>query len=339
MILLSFHPVGLEIVAHPSSLLVPVNEIGVFTCTARCARVSCSGYWIINNLYTDPEDEFIEKGFTFPPMQQSDSELLMTLRVNASEAVNDSVISCEFDYSGGEGDRNQSKRAKLLVITSINHNKLLFCELNLICVSHAGSPLSRNPVLEKNTTHVTVHWSPPFLWPGQPIEYYNVSLMLESDGSVYSQRVNSTFSDPLVSYTEQMSGESLFCTSFTFYITAVNSSGSSLQTFNVTSCKQCHILIFLVNSCTTTIIIIIASPRIVFPSSAINGTVFYKSDGIPALLEVYLQVCMQSLILELDTFNMIRRIGPSQYQTDRASLHDAERKSICLLCLPCNPSK
>ena len=115
--------------AHPSSLLVPINEIGVFTCKARC--VSCAGFWVINSSYADPMDEFIAKGFIFPPMQQSDSEILMTLRVNASEVVNNSVISCEFSPNGGEGLRNFSRSAKLLVITStIIIIKLLFYELN-----------------------------------------------------------------------------------------------------------------------------------------------------------------------------------------------------------------
>ena len=117
LILLSFHLVGVEIVSHPSSLLVPINEIGVFTCKARCR--SCSGYWVIDGLYTEIKDEFIEKGFMFPPMQQSDSEILMTLRVNASEVVNNSVISCEFDPNSGDRSRNQSRSAQLLVITSI----------------------------------------------------------------------------------------------------------------------------------------------------------------------------------------------------------------------------
>ena len=250
LILLSFHPVGVEIVSHPSSLLVPVNEIGIFTCKAHCK--SCSGFWVINGLYTDPEDEFIEKGFIFPPMQQSDSEILMSLRVNASEVVNNSVISCEFDSGGGEGCRNNSRSAKLLVITSIVIIiKLLFYELNYKFAFHmslhTGSPLSNNLMLLKNNGYVEVQWSPPFLWPGRAIEYYNVSLVLESDGSVYSERINSTFSDPLVSYTQPVSSESLSCASFTFYITAINSSGSAFQTFSITSCKQCHSMICLAN--------------------------------------------------------------------------------------------
>ena len=111
------HAVGLEIVAHPSSLLVPVNEIAVFTCKAHSC-FSCSGYWIINGLYAEPPDEFTSKGYSFPPMQNYSDELLMTLLVNASEVVNNSVISCEFDPSGGIGSRIKSGRATLLVITS-----------------------------------------------------------------------------------------------------------------------------------------------------------------------------------------------------------------------------
>lgn len=130
LILLSFYSVGVEIVSHPSSLLVPINEIGIFTCKAHCR--SCSGFWVINGLYTDPEDQFIEKGFIFPPMQRSDSEILMTLRVNASEVVNNSVISCEFDSGGGEGCRNYSRSAQLLVITSI----INYCSMNLIINLH-----------------------------------------------------------------------------------------------------------------------------------------------------------------------------------------------------------
>ena len=113
---------------HPSSLLVPINEIGVFTCKAYC--VSCSGHWIINDLYTDPQTEFIERGFIFPLMQQSESELLMTLKVNASEVVNNSVISCEFDTSGGERTRVLSRSAELLVITS--KDKITCGSMNLI---------------------------------------------------------------------------------------------------------------------------------------------------------------------------------------------------------------
>ena len=111
------YTVGLQIVAHPSSLLLPVNEIGVFTCTARCN--SCSRYWIINDSFTEPDrDQFIQKGFAFLSDQWNGNELTMTLTVNASEAVNNTEISCEFDPNGGEGTSVQSTPARLLVIAS-----------------------------------------------------------------------------------------------------------------------------------------------------------------------------------------------------------------------------
>ena len=58
-------------------------------------------------------------------MQQSDNELLMTLKVNASEVVNNSIIWCEFDPNGGEGSRVQSRYATLLVIASKNYIKFI----------------------------------------------------------------------------------------------------------------------------------------------------------------------------------------------------------------------
>ena len=41
---------------------------------------------------------------------------------------------------------------------------------------HADPPVSPNPILVKNATHRTLMWSPPFLWPGQRIQQYNISV-------------------------------------------------------------------------------------------------------------------------------------------------------------------
>ena len=53
---------------------------------------------------------------------------------------------------------------------------------------------------------------------------------------------------------------------------------------------------------------IIASPGIEFPSVAINSSVLYKSDGIPALLEVNIQVCLKELLLPLHTLTKFTQI-------------------------------
>ena len=115
------YAVGLEIVVHPSSLLVPVNEVGVFTCTASSC-ISCSGYWIVNGSFTElaaARDRFMMKGFRFlnDRWNEARDELTMTIMVNASEAVNNTRISCEFDPNGG-GDTVSSSIARLFVINS-----------------------------------------------------------------------------------------------------------------------------------------------------------------------------------------------------------------------------
>ena len=87
---------------HPSSILIPVNEIGVFSCVANCSTADCVGLWRINGEYThpysdEPEERFVDMGFTFPPDQTHGSLHTITLMVNASEAVNNTIIRCEFD--------------------------------------------------------------------------------------------------------------------------------------------------------------------------------------------------------------------------------------------------
>ena len=53
---------------------------------------------------------------------------------------------------------------------------------------------------------------------------------------------------------------------------------------------------------------IIASPGIEFPSVAINSSVLYKSDGIPAALEVNIQVCLDELLVPLHTLTKFIQI-------------------------------
>jgi hypothetical protein len=96
---------------------VPVNEVGVFTCTARCN--SCSGNWIVNGSYTisgPARQQLMRKGFRFHENHSNGDKLTMMLIVNASEAVNDTRVSCEFEPNG-DGDSVPSATATLLVIS------------------------------------------------------------------------------------------------------------------------------------------------------------------------------------------------------------------------------
>ena len=96
----------------------------------------------------------------------------------------------------------------------------------------ADSPISNNPSIEKNSTHLSLLWSPPFLWPGQRIQYYNISLVNKTDGIVAYYRVNSTFSDQLVTFVYQ--NEKCTSTEIEFRISAVGVSGLLVPVFNDT---------------------------------------------------------------------------------------------------------
>ena len=85
------------------------------------------------------------KGFVFPDIRRNGSEYTLTLRVNASAAIDNTNIQCEFDVSGSS-ERNWTTTAKILVITSeeFEANKLL-CNntlINLYSCMHFGITLT-----------------------------------------------------------------------------------------------------------------------------------------------------------------------------------------------------
>ena len=96
------------IVEHPSSLVVPVNEIAVFSCTARCTPSQCDsqleGRWFIND--------------TFGPMYYGGNNLSMSLMLNTSNARNNSKVRCNFGLNeiqhSGELKHVDSEAATLI---------------------------------------------------------------------------------------------------------------------------------------------------------------------------------------------------------------------------------
>ena len=100
-------------------------------------------------------------------------------------------------------------------------------------------PLSPNPHLEINMSHLNVTWSPPFLWPGHAIQYFNVSITNKSDGSATYHQINSSFNDRVVSFTKEIHEGSLMCSEITVNISAISAYSYStlqppLQMFSVT---------------------------------------------------------------------------------------------------------
>ena len=112
---------SIEFVEHPLPLLIPVNEVGAFSCRARCSPRPCLGFWVINNLHSQDmhqRSQLEQKGFAFTIVQQVMNEYKLTLTVNASEASNNSMIACEYSMTGINSLPTQSMAAELLAISS-----------------------------------------------------------------------------------------------------------------------------------------------------------------------------------------------------------------------------
>jgi hypothetical protein len=75
-------------------------------------------------------------------------------------------------------------------------------------------------------------WSPPFLWPGLPINYY-VVYITNAKGESTHHLVNTTFSDAAVSFTTFADEHEMIeaCDDLYLSISAVNSDQEKLQTF------------------------------------------------------------------------------------------------------------
>ena len=111
--------VGPLIQKEPSSLLIPNNEIGHFSCHAQCKGFLCTGYWIISE---KPQQTNFNKQGMWPWLTHSVNGSVytytLTLTVNASDAMNNTTIQCEFEATGDRNDFNQSAIVKLFVISS-----------------------------------------------------------------------------------------------------------------------------------------------------------------------------------------------------------------------------
>ena len=115
---------GQGIIKHPLPLLVPVNKIGDFSCICNGTMICSGGNWVINGSHIEFNDyvehhKFEEKGFTFHESEKNGSQYTYALSVNASEAINNTVIFCNFEPQGDNDSKVfASMDAKLLVISS-----------------------------------------------------------------------------------------------------------------------------------------------------------------------------------------------------------------------------
>ena len=112
------------ITKHPLPLLLQVNNTGDFSCICSGSMRCSLGHWVINtshlefNVYNDAYRTLGDKGFTFPEPVKNGSQYTYELSVNASEAINNTVIHCNFEQQGDSNDSVVSMDAVLLVISS-----------------------------------------------------------------------------------------------------------------------------------------------------------------------------------------------------------------------------
>ena len=114
---------------------------------------------------------------------------------------------------------------------------------------HVDPPLPQNPYIENvNASTVLFKWSPPYLWLGHSIEYYEISI-----GGTTVQWMNATFKDTLVSYlkTADDPNDIQSCNELIFSVSAVSDIDRyhiKLRSFNAVggylpSKRQCLIYI------------------------------------------------------------------------------------------------
>ena len=192
---------------------------------------------------------------------------ILTLTVNASNSLNNTRISCRYEATGNRHDIEYSTQAYLFVISSMRtkkKKKKITCCNHWFNNSHVESPISPNPSLERNVTHLTLLWSPPFLWPGHRINLFNISITNtccytdENDGDTEYHIRNSSYDTELLSIVHVLdTGEShrscmFSCNNITFSISAVDKLSSkplrkffmSESVWTMPSCK--HFWSFLI---------------------------------------------------------------------------------------------
>ena len=88
----------------------------------------------------------------------------------------------------------------------------------------------------QNSTSFLLEFSPPFLWPGQHIEYFVIKAINLNDGLITRYVVNSTSTDAVVSLTEELEASDLTvcaCSELLFTVFAIGPDPTELSSFNV----------------------------------------------------------------------------------------------------------
>ena len=156
------------------------------------------------------------------------------------------------------------------------------------CQIASDSPVLPNPnITQTNSTHLTLLWSPPFLWPGQRINHYHVLFTTKRECILTEYRVNSNYSDEIVSLTINHP----ICAEFEILVSAIGNDASELRAFNISGQfippSKKHTLLWVISDSNNGLLIIVSDAIL----KIINISVYFAAaNGQPAMIEVYIQV-------------------------------------------------
>ena len=100
-----------------------------------------------------------------------------------------------------------------------------------------GSPIQVNTSIDSEVTptHLTLMWSPPFLWPGERISQYSVIILatiMHCQHTITDHWINGNYSDQIVSFAQSL--EIPLCTdNIDIFVSAISTSAEHLSTYHV----------------------------------------------------------------------------------------------------------
>jgi hypothetical protein len=204
---------------HPKSKLAALGVEVIFECKIMDGA---EPHWVVNNqaiLLPSQVLRASREGF-FTTSNTKHMVTTLTLQMNATADKNGTEAYCT------SLQPPRSNTAILLIIAGNTHYYMIPLT-KLIMPNFPGSPVYPNPSLSNiNATFILLKWSPPFLWPsGSSIAYYNISVT-NVNGESDFYRVNTTFSDAVVSFSlvSNQSQSIEFCDPLTFVITPITDS-------------------------------------------------------------------------------------------------------------------
>ena len=146
-------------------------------------------------------------------------------------------------------------------------------------------PITPNPYIEDQSSAIILKWSPPYLWPGHRVAYYNITTKNLRDSTMMLDWINATYNDNLVSISKQKE-----CGEIAFEISAISNDNETLQTFTATWITQRGWFIKIVMRSCLQMIFLMSTVLEELDKPTMNTAVYFTADITP-IVRVNIKVC------------------------------------------------